>query len=80
MKHSFKIITKKSGLALAAAIAVFSVGSPAFAQSYTFPTYAYLHSGTTLRAGLYDAAAVTNTPKAVDPNAWGSTTGRQNSR
>jgi len=33
MKNSFKIMTRKSGLALIAAIAVLGVASPAFAQS-----------------------------------------------
>jgi hypothetical protein len=84
MRDSFKIVTKKSGLALVAAIAVFGVASPAFAQSYSFPTYTYLHpaaapgSAPARRAGLYNAAA--NTPSAVDPNAWVSSAARGISR
>jgi hypothetical protein len=89
MKASFKIMTKKSRLALIAATAVVGVASPAFAQSYSFPTYAYTHPGAGLgsaahapdrKAGLYNAAPIANIQWAVDPNAWGSTTGRQNSR
>jgi hypothetical protein len=88
MKDSFKIMTKNSGLALIAAIAAFGVGSPALAQSYSFPTYAYTHSGAGLgsaaytpapKAQLYNAATPANTPLAVDPNAWGSAAVRGNS-
>lgn len=88
MKESFKIMIKKSSLALIAAIAVLGVASPTFAQSYSFPTYAYLHSGAGLgsaghapaqKASLYDAAASANAPSTVDPNAWGAAAARGNS-
>ncbi len=36
MNQSFKIMTKKSGLALVATIAVFGVASPAFARTATY--------------------------------------------
>lgn len=87
MKATLKIMTGKSRLALIAAIAVFGVASPAFAQSYSFPTYAYLHStaapgsayAPAQKAGLYDATAAANTPLAVNPNARESSAARGNS-
>jgi len=89
MKESFKFTTKKSGLALIAAIAVLGIASPAFAQSYSFPTYAYTHPATGLgssahaparNAHLYNAAPAANTPWATDPNTWGSAAARGNSK
>ncbi len=84
MNESFKTMTKKSGLALIAVIAVFGVASPALAQSYSFPTYTYLHAATgpasAQKAGLYNVIAPANTPSAVDPNAWGSSAARGISR
>jgi len=86
MKESIKITSKKPRLALVAMIAVFGAASPALAQSYSFPTYAYTHSGAgsgsaghapTQRGHLYDAAA--KTPPAADTNAWGSAAARGNS-
>jgi len=88
MKRSFKIITEKSGLAVIAAIAALGVASPASAQSYSFPTYAYMHPATglgssahapALDAHLYDAASRTNTPWTADPNTWGSAAARGSS-
>ena len=89
MKQSFKIGTKKSGLAIIAAISSFAVASPASAQSYSFPTHAYLHSGArvgssghalTRSAGLFNAAPAANTPSAIDPNAVVSSAARGSSR
>jgi hypothetical protein len=87
MNGSFK--SRKSALALIAAIAGFCAASPAFAQSYSFPTHAYLHSGAGLgspayspaqKAGLYDVTTPASTPWAVDPNAGGSSAARGVSR
>ena len=78
MKQSFKIWTKKSGLAIIAAISGFTVASPASAQSYSFPTYAYLHSragvsssghALTRSAGLYNAAPAAN-PAELVVSVW----------
>jgi hypothetical protein len=84
MNESFKTITKKSGLALIAAFAAFGGASPALAQSYSFPTYAYLRSATgpapARKVGLYNAIAPANTPWAADANAWGSSAARGISR
>jgi hypothetical protein len=54
MRNQFKF-------ALVAATMAMGIASPALAQSYSFPTYAYLHPqtvqpdyGTALRGGLYN--------------------------
>lgn len=81
-------MTNKLKIALIATIAVAGIASPALAQSYSFPTYAYLHPETgnaqQLRVvfgaphGLYNSVMIPKASSAFNSNQ-SSAAGRGNS-
>ncbi|HUD87879.1 MAG TPA: hypothetical protein VMR17_15660 [Xanthobacteraceae bacterium] len=74
-------MSTRSTLALAAALASLSLATPAFAQSYAFPTYAYLHPQANSDANvagkvavgqrqLYNSTVVPEVPTPAQSTEW----------